>query len=174
MEDFGEQGDRSDTLLDAGTAGVVDADDGAADLQREFLHLDDLAAVGFGKRTAEHSEVVGEDRNGAAVDCAQTADHAVAVGTLLLHAELVAVVADELVDLLERAGVEEFRNAFAGGLLAAVVLAFSSLGIGSVRVTAALNESGQPLRCRLRCGRRTHVTRLAVILTRWAGVVSGR
>src|SRR5699024_12433494 len=73
-------------------------------------------------RSAQHREVVAEDRDGLAVDCAQTADDTIAVGTVVLHPELVVVVAGEFVDLLEGIGVEESGDAFTGGLLAALVL----------------------------------------------------
>src|SRR5699024_4121091 len=48
-EDLGEQCDRSHALLDPGSAGIVDADDRAAELEREFLDLDDLAPVRLGE-----------------------------------------------------------------------------------------------------------------------------
>src|SRR5699024_12551659 len=73
-------------------------------------------------RSAQHREVVAEDRDGLAVDCAQTADDTIAVGTVVLHPELVVVVAGEFVDLLEGIGIEESGDALTGGLLAALVL----------------------------------------------------
>ncbi len=124
-------------LLDAGAAGVVDADDRAAELERELLDLDDLPAVRLGERAAEDGEVVGEDGHGLAVDRAQAADHAVTVGTVRGHPELGVVVARELVDLLERSVVEELVDAFAGGLLAALVLVLHRLLVAGVGRVAA-------------------------------------
>ena len=50
-------------------------------------------------------------------------DHAVAGHDLLLHAEVAAAMGDELVDLLEGAGVEQQIDALARRQLAGVVLA---------------------------------------------------
>ena len=49
-------------------------------------------------------------------------DDAVAGHDLLLHAEVAAAVGDELVDLLEGAGIEEQLDALARGQLAGLVL----------------------------------------------------
>ena len=54
----------------------------------------------------------------AAVDGAGAGDHAVAVGTLLLHAEVDRPVPDQLVELDERARVEQRLDPLAGGLAA--------------------------------------------------------
>ena len=49
-------------------------------------------------------------------------------GTLRFHAEIVGVVADEFVELLEGAFVEQQVDAFAGAELAFLVLALAALG----------------------------------------------
>ena len=56
------------------------------------------------------------------MDAAVAGDDAVAGHDLLLHAEVLAAVRDQLVDLLERAGIEQPRHALAGGQLALLVL----------------------------------------------------
>ena len=88
-------------------AGVVEADDGRADLQGEVHDLADLLGVGLGEAAAEDGEVLGEDEDEAAVDAAVAGDDAVAGNLLLGHAEVEAAVLDELVELLEGALVEE-------------------------------------------------------------------
>ena len=61
------------------------------------------------------------------MDAAVAADDAVAGDDLLLHPEVLAAVRDELVDLLERAGIEEARHALARGQLALRVLFLEAL-----------------------------------------------
>ena len=146
-EDLGEEGDRADAFLDTGAAGVVDADDRAAELERKLLHLDDLASVRFGERPAEDREVVSEDRDGLAFDRAQAADHTVTVGTIVLHPELVVVVAGEFVDLLEGIVIEESVDAFTGGLLAALVLIVHRALVAGVSRVPALDESVDAFGC---------------------------
>jgi hypothetical protein len=67
-------------------------------------------------------------------------DEAVAVDNLLVHAKVAGTVADEFVELLEGAFVEEQVDAFAGGELSFFVLAcaaFFASSILSVGVAAA-------------------------------------
>ena len=58
----------------------------------------------------------------ASVDAAVAGDDAVARDDLLLHPEIGAAMRDELVDLLERAGIEQPLDALARGELALLVL----------------------------------------------------
>ena len=114
--------ERVDAFLDARAAGVEEADDRRAVLQRHVLDLRHLLGVRLGERAAEDGEVLGEDVDDAAVDGAPAGDDAVARRLLLLHAELGAAVLDEGVELLERVLVHEQLDALAGGQLAALVL----------------------------------------------------
>ena len=61
------------------------------------------------------------------MDQAVAGDEAVAVDDLLVHAEVVAVVADQLVGFLEGAFVEQQVDAFARGEFAFGVLAGAAL-----------------------------------------------
>lgn len=88
-----------------------------------------------------------EDRDGLAFDRAQSADDSVTVGAVVLHPELVIVMAGEFVDLLEGIGVEESCNAFTGGLLAALVLVVHRALIARVGCFSALGESVDALGC---------------------------
>ena len=114
--------ERRHAFLDARPAGVEEADDGRAVLQRHVLDLGDLAGVRLRQRAAEHREVLGEDVDDAAVDGAPARDHAVAGDLGLLHAEVGAAVLDVHVELLERVVVHEQADALAGRELAALVL----------------------------------------------------
>ena len=81
-----------------------------------------------------------------AVDRAVAGDHRVAVGPALLHVELVGAVADEGVELLERAGVEQLLDPLAGGELALRVLLLDRLLGGRVdRLLAQLAQLGELL-----------------------------
>ena len=127
LEHLAVAAERRHALLDAGAAGVEQADDGAARLHRHVLHLDDLLRMRFRQRAAEHGEVLGEQIDGAAVDRAPAGDHAVAGDFLLLHAEFGRAVLDEHVEFLERALVEEQLDALARGQFAALVLGLDAL-----------------------------------------------
>ena len=121
-EDLAVHAQRRHALLDAGAAGVVDADDRAAGLQREVHHLDDLLAVDLAQRAAEDGEVLGEHGDRAAVDGAVAGDHAVAVRAVVLQAEVGRAVPGELVQLDERALVEQQFDPLTGRQLALGVL----------------------------------------------------
>src|SRR5207244_12221587 len=71
---------------------------------------------------AEHGEVLGKHKPGAAVDRAPAGDHAITGDLRLLHAELARAMLDEHVELLERALVHQELDALARGELAALML----------------------------------------------------
>src|SRR5699024_9449298 len=100
-----------------------------------------------GEGSSEHREVVAEDRDGLAFDRAQSADDAIAVGTVVLHPELVVVVAGEFVDLLEGIGIEESGDAFTGGLFAALVLIVHRALVAGVGSVPTLGEVLDALGC---------------------------
>ena len=120
-EDVGVAGEGDDAFLDAGAAGVVEADDGGADAEGGVHDLDDLGGVGLGEGAAEDGEVLGEDEDDAAVDAAVAGDEAVAGDSLVGHAEVGGSVGYEFVGLFEGALVEEEVDALAGGELAGFV-----------------------------------------------------
>ena len=121
-EDLGEQAERDHALLDPGATAVVDPDDRAAHLHGVVHDLDDLLAVHLAERAAEHGEVLAEHADRAPVHGAVPGDHAVPVRPGGLDAEVVRPVPGQLVELGERAGVEEHADPLPGGFLAPVVL----------------------------------------------------
>ncbi len=133
-EDVGVSGEGHDAFLDAGTAGVVEADDGSADAHGGVHELDDFGGVGFGERAAEDGEVLREDEDETAFDASVAGDEAVAEELLLLHAEVGAAVRDHLVGLFEGAFVEKELDALTGRHLALLTLrcyaGFASAGLG--------------------------------------------
>ena len=124
VEDLGEQPERDHALLDPGPAAVVDADHRAAGLQRVVHHLDDLLAVHLAERPAEHGEVLAVHADRPAVDGAEPGDHPVPVRAVGRDAEVSCAVPGELVELGERAGVEQLVDPLPGGHLALGVLRF--------------------------------------------------
>ena len=105
---------RVDAFLDARAAGIEEADDRA---RRYFTAIcwtfTILEACARRERAAEHGEVFREHVNEAPVDRAPAGDDAVAGDLCLLHAEFVAAVFDEHVELFERAFIQEKLNPLA-------------------------------------------------------------
>ena len=141
LEHLAIAAERRDAFLDAGAAGVEQADDRRAGAHRHVLDLDDLLRVRLRQRAAEHGEILGEDEDAAAVDRAPAGDHAVAGDLRFLHAEIVGAVLDEHVELLEGVLVHQELDALARGELAALVLRLDApLAAAAARAAAALFE----------------------------------
>ena len=84
--------------------------------------MHDLLRVGLGQRAAEDREILREDVDRPSVDQAVAGDEAVAIDDLLVHAEIAAAVAHQLVELFEGAFVEQQVDALARGEFAFGVL----------------------------------------------------
>ena len=123
QEDIGVPGERDDAFLDAGAAGIVEADDGGSRFQGEVHDLADLERVSFRERAAEHGEVLREDIDEAAVDAAVAGDETVAGDDLVVHAEVAAAVLHQLVQFFEGALVEQQFDALARAELSFFMLA---------------------------------------------------
>ncbi len=128
QKNFGVARERHHSFLNARAAGIVQADDGRAVAHGEIHDFGDFRGVGFGERAAENGEILREDVHQAAADAAVAGDEAVAGRALRFHAEIVGVVADEFVELFERAFIEQQVDAFAGAELALLVFALAALG----------------------------------------------
>ena len=122
LENLGVAGQGVDTLLDTGSARVVETDDGGADLHGLVHHLADFQCHRLAQRAAEDGEVLGEHIDHAAVDGAVARHHAVAQERLLLHVEVLATVCDKHVEFFKRALVEQQGDTLAGRQFALVVL----------------------------------------------------
>ncbi len=127
LEHLAVTAERGDAFLDAGAAGIEQADDRRAGAHRHVLDLDDLLRVRLRQRAAEHGEILGEGEDGAAVHGAEAGDDAVAGDLRFLHAEIVGAMLDEHVELLERVAVHQQLDALARGELAALVLRLDAL-----------------------------------------------
>ena len=133
--------ERRHAFLDAGAAGVEQADDRRAGAHRHVLDLHDLLRVRLRQRAAEHGEILGEHEDAAAVHGAPAGDHAVAGDFGLLHAEVVGAVLDEHVEFLEGVLVHQELDALARGQFAALVLRFDApLAAAAARALAPLLE----------------------------------
>ena len=121
-EDLRVARERDDALLDPRAAGVVDPDDGAADLDGHVHHLADLLGEDLGERAAEDGEVLTEHAHRPPEHGAVAGDDRVTPGPLVAHPELALAVADEPVELDERARIEQELDPLAGEQLAALVL----------------------------------------------------
>ena len=122
QENVGVAGERNDAFLDARAAAVVDADEGASDLHREVHHLADFFREGARQAAAEHGEVVREHADLAPVDGAEAGHHAVAGNLLARHVEVGDAMRFELVELDERAAIEQEIDPLARGHAAGFAL----------------------------------------------------
>ena len=127
QEDVGVTGEAGDALLDARAAGVVEADDGRAGLQRQVHDAADLLADDLRQRAAEDREVLRVDEDLPAIDAPVAGDDGVAVEALPVGAELGRAMDDQRFQLGEAALVEEDVEAFAGGQLSPRVLRLDAL-----------------------------------------------
>jgi hypothetical protein len=124
--------ERDYALLDACSAGVEHSDDGNAGLQGEIHDLDDFLAGDLAERATEDGEVLAVHGYLPTVDGAGSRHDCVPVRTVLLHAERMGAVAHELVELDERAVIQQCCDALAGRLFAFFVL-FVDRGLAARR-----------------------------------------
>src|SRR5262249_5584258 len=114
-----------------------------AELEALVLDLADLLRVGQAERAAEDREVLREESDGTAVDPPESGDDAVPGELLRRHPEVGGRVLDEHVDLVERALVDEERDALARGHLPRGVLFGDFVGPAALeRLASELVEAG--------------------------------
>ena len=135
-EDFAVLTEGDNALLNSSSTRVEHADDGNTGANREVHDLDDLFTGNLTERTTEDGEVLRIDGNLTTVNGSGSGDDRVTVGALCVHAERCGAVTNELVQLDERARVEQLFDALAGCLLALGVLlldgGFTAGGYGLV------------------------------------------
>src|SRR4029077_9882195 len=93
---------------------IVQSDYGRTGAHGQVHDLCDLRGVGCGKRTPKDGEVLRKGVDETPVDAAIASNEAVTERTLFFHAEILAVVADEFVELFERAFVEQQFDSLPG------------------------------------------------------------
>ena len=126
-EDLAVAGKGVDAFLDAGAAGVVDADDGHAGLDGEVEQVADFLGVDAADGAAADGEVLGEGGDLAAIDDAGGADDAVTGHLAFFQAEIGARMVGVHAELDEGAAVEECGEALAGGEQAFFVAFFDAV-----------------------------------------------
>ena len=84
-------------------------------------------ALASRERATKDGEVLREHVHEATIDAAIAGDEAVTRRALRFHAEIMGLMANKLVELFERAFVEQQVDAFARAELALLVLAFAAL-----------------------------------------------
>ena len=135
QKNIGVAGERDDAFLDSRAAAVVEADYRASDFRRQVHHLADLLGEGARQAAAEDGEIVAEDADLAAVDSAVAGHDAIAGNFFLGHVEVGDSMRLELVELDERAAVEQKLDPLARGhaplcaLLLDAILAAGGLGL---------------------------------------------
>jgi hypothetical protein len=148
----GMEGDHP--LLNAGAGTVVEADHRHADGGGQVHDLVDLFGEDLAQGTTEHGEVLAEHAHPPAVDGAETGDHPVGVGPVLLEAHAVGSMTGQHIELLERAIVQQVVDALAGRHLAlGVVLLHRPGGAGVAGELATLGQVFQSLGHRVIHGR---------------------
>ncbi len=78
VKDVAVAGQAVDPFLDAGAAGIVDADQRRSGLQGQLHDVDDFLGVHLAQGTAQDGEVLGKDIDQPVVDLAEAGDHPVA------------------------------------------------------------------------------------------------
>ena len=142
LEDLRVSGQRVATLLNTGTARVVQTDDGSTHVHGLVHDLADLLGVGAGQRSSQHGEVLGEQEDQTAVDGTVTSDHTIAGVVLLLHSKVHATVSLQLVVLAEGALIDQKLDSLASSQLAALVLTINALLASSDEgLVASLSET---------------------------------
>src|SRR5947209_5968069 len=141
LEHFAIAAKRRDAFLNAGAAGVEQADDWRAIAQSHILDFYDLLRMRFAERAAEDGKILGKDKDRAAVDRTPAGHDAVARNFHLLHAEIIAAMLDEHVELFEGSMVEQELDALARRQLTARMLCVDTrLAAARTRVGASLIE----------------------------------
>ncbi len=128
QKNFCIAGQRHHSFLNSCTSGIIQADYGCAYAHGVVHDLCNFLRVGFRERAAEDGEILREDVDQAAIDAAEAGDESVARGLLLFHAEIVAVMGYELVELFEGTFIEKQLDSLAGAEFAFFVLALATLG----------------------------------------------
>ena len=126
LKNLGIAAQRVDPFLNACTAGIENADNRCAVAQGHILHFVDFARMRPRQRPAKHGEIFRINIDGAPVDRAPARNNAVTGYFAFFHAELVAVMLDEHVDLFKTARIEKQIYALASRELAARVLGFNA------------------------------------------------
>ena len=127
LENLSETSQRAAALLDASSAGVVQADNGSTSLHSLVHNLADFQRHGFAQATSENGEVLSKNVYGTALDGTVTSHNTIAQERLLLHVEIDATMGDKHIKFFKGALVEEESNTLASSQFALLVLFVDAL-----------------------------------------------
>ena len=137
---------RDHALLDPRPGTVVEADHRDPGGGGQVHHLVDLLGEDLAERAAEDGEVLAEEADPPAVDGAESGDHAVGVGPVVLQPHAVGPVPGQHVEFLERPVVQQVLDALPSGQLPLGVMALDRPGAPGVQgLVLALGQVGQAL-----------------------------
>ena len=122
-----------DTFLDAATAGIMQADDGAAGFQRQIEYFADLGGMHFSQRAAKNGEVIRVHIDEAPIDFPIARDDPVAVAGVFLHAEVDATVLNKTINFNKSPRIKQECQAFPNKQLPLLVL-FVDLSLSASQI----------------------------------------
>ena len=114
------------TFLDAGTAGIIHADYGSADLAGILKDFADLIGLNFAHGAADNGEILGISVDDAAVYLAVAANNTITGEVLLFLAKVVAAMDNEGIDLNKGVGIEQGLETLTSGHFALLMLLFDT------------------------------------------------
>ncbi len=139
LEDIAIARKAVDAFLNTRAAGIVDANDGRAILDRHVHDLANLLGVSGRNGTAQNGEVLREYIDEATVDRTPTCDNTVACRLLLLHTKVGTAVRDKHVELFKRALIQQKVHPLARCEFAAPMLCVDAfLPTTQTRIRAAI------------------------------------
>ena len=115
------------SLLNTGTAGIIDADNRSTHLHSQILNLPDLLGMHLTQGTALYGEVLCKSINQAAINSTIAGNNALSRQVLLLLAEIGAAMLYESIQLNERAFIKQLGNTLTGSHLALLMLLCDTL-----------------------------------------------
>ena len=97
-KDVGISGQTVHTLLDAGSARIVQGDDGCSVFQGHRLHLDDLSCIGDTQWASEYSKIIGIYVNRTTIDLPIAWYDPISRDFVLLHIVMGTAMCDKFVE----------------------------------------------------------------------------
>lgn len=113
-KDAAETGQGIDAFLNAGAAGIVDANDRGSHLEGHFLHLGNLMGVHFTKGSAFNGKIFGIGKDQSAPYRTVAGNDAVAGDFFFLQTEMSTAMMDKLPHFRKAAFIKQLGQPFAG------------------------------------------------------------
>ena len=107
VENLAVAGERIDTFLDAGAAGIVEADEGLAGLERQIHDLADLLGMHLAQSPGTGGEILGKGKHLPAIHRSVAGDDAVGGNIHLVETEQGPSVLDEHIQFAKAARIKK-------------------------------------------------------------------